>query len=100
MSETNTNTNTNNGQNQNQNSGRGGQGRDLSNSGRDKCYNSRGNNLIVNKYSFGKKIKDGLISKLLITNTGHRPTQYKKIVDTLPVLCADRIHCNENETNS
>ena len=35
-------------------------------------------------------MKDGPISKLIITETGHRPTQYKKIVDTLPVLCADK----------
>ena len=34
-------------------------------------------------------MKDGPISKLLITKTGHRPTQFKKITDTLPVLCAD-----------
>ena len=36
-----------------------------------------------------KKMKDGLISKLLITKTGHRPTQFKKIIDTLSVLCVD-----------
>ena len=35
-------------------------------------------------------MKDSLISKLTITKTGHRPTQFKKITDTLPVLCADK----------
>ena len=35
-------------------------------------------------------MKDGPISKLIITETGHKPTQYKKIIDTLPVLCADK----------
>ena len=35
-------------------------------------------------------MKDGSISKLLITKTGHRPIQFKKIIDTLPVLCADK----------
>ena len=35
-------------------------------------------------------MKDGPISKLLIIKTGHRPTQFKKITDTLPVLCADK----------
>ena len=47
-------------------------------------------------------MKDGLISKLTITRTGHWSTQYKKIADTLPVLCADKkyrgiddVLCNE-----
>ena len=35
-------------------------------------------------------MKDGPISKSIITETGHWPTQYKKIVDTLPVLCIDK----------
>ena len=35
-------------------------------------------------------MKDGLISKLIITETGHRPTQYKKIVNTFPVLYVDK----------
>ena len=34
-------------------------------------------------------MKNSPIFKLTITETGHRATQYKKIVDTLPVLCAD-----------
>ena len=35
-------------------------------------------------------MKDGLISKLIIIETGYRSTQYKKVIDTLPVLCADK----------
>ena len=35
-------------------------------------------------------MKDGQIFRLIITKTGHRPTQYKKVDDTLPVLCADK----------
>ena len=52
------------------------------------CCNDRRNKSIA-KYLFEGKMKDGSISKLIITETGHRSTQYKKIVDTLPVLCAD-----------
>ena len=37
-----------------------------------------------------EKMKDSPISKLTITKAGHRPTQFKKITDTLPVLCADK----------
>ena len=35
-------------------------------------------------------MKDGCISKLTIAETGHQATRYKKIVDTLPVLCGDK----------
>ena len=35
-------------------------------------------------------MKDGCIPKMTITETGHRATQYKKIIDTLLVLCADK----------
>ena len=85
-----TNTNTNNGQNQNQNAGRGGWGRGAPNgSGRSNRCNGRGNNSIA-KYLFEGKIKDGPISKLTITETGHRPSQFKKIRDTLPVFCFDK----------
>ena len=35
-------------------------------------------------------MKDSPISKLLITKTGYRPTQYKKIVENLHVLCVDK----------
>ena len=91
MSQTNTNTNNGSGNtNRNQISGRGrwGQG-GPGGRGRGGCGNNRGNNSIA-KYSFEGKMKDGPISKLIITETGHRATQYKKIVNTLPVLCADK----------
>ena len=42
-------------------------------------------------------MKDGQISKLLITETGHRPTQFKKINDTLPVLCMNKHFQGLNE---
>ena len=58
-------------------------------SGRGDCRNGRGNNSIV-KYSFQEKMKDSPISKLTITKTGYRPSQFKKISDALPVLCADK----------
>ena len=35
-------------------------------------------------------MKDGPISKLTITEGGQRATQYKKIIDALPVFCADK----------
>ena len=35
-------------------------------------------------------MKDGPISKLIITETGHRPSQFKKNRDALPVFCADK----------
>ena len=85
-----TNTNTNNGQNRNQNSRRSGQGQGGPSGKYHGDYrNNRGNKMIA-KYTFKGKMKDGPISKLLITKTGHRSTQYKKIVNTLPVLCVDK----------
>jgi len=66
---------------QNQNSIRGGQGSDR----RDNCGNTT-----IAKYASEGKMKDGPISKLLITKIGHRSTQFKNIPDTLPVLCADK----------
>ena len=54
----------------------------------DHC-NDQGNKLIA-KYAIERKMKDGPISKLLIIKTGHTPTQYKEITDTLPILCADK----------
>ena len=72
-----TNTNTNNGQNRNQISGRGGRCRGAPNgNGRGDCRNGRGKNLIA-KYTFEGKMKDGPLSKLTITKTGHRPSQFK-----------------------
>ena len=35
-------------------------------------------------------MKDGPISKLIITKTGYQPAQYNKIIDTLPVLYVDK----------
>ena len=35
-------------------------------------------------------MKDGPISELTITETGHRPSQFKKIYDALPIFCADK----------
>ena len=35
-------------------------------------------------------MKDSPISKLIIIKIGHQPTQYKKIIDTLPLLCTDK----------
>ena len=58
-------------------------------SGRGERRNNHGNKSIA-KYSFEGKMKDGPISKLTITKTGHRPSQFKKISDALPVLCADK----------
>ena len=85
--------NTNNGSrntNLNQIFGRGGRGQGGSgNRARGDCSNGRGNNSIA-KYSFEGKMKDGCISKIKITETRHRATQYKKIIDTLPVLCVDK----------
>ena len=45
---------------------------------------------MIERYAFEGKIKDSPISKLLITKSGHRPTHFKKITDTLPVLYADK----------
>ena len=85
-----TNTQANNGQNRNQNSGRGGreQGSNSGN-GRSDRRNDRGNKSIA-KYSFKGKMKDGPISELTITETGHRSSQYKKLWDALPLLCGWR----------
>ena len=35
-------------------------------------------------------MKDGPLSKLTITKDGQRATQYKKILDALPVFCVDK----------
>ena len=69
-----TNTSTNNGQNQSQNSRRGEQGQGgPTGGGRGNRLNS-GENTTIAKYAFEGKMKDGPISKLLITKTGHTPT--------------------------
>ena len=90
MSQTNINTNTGAGNtNRNHNAGRGRRGRgDSGGQGR----GGRGNDCgkTVAKYSFEGKMKDGPLSKLTITKGGQRATQYKKILDTLPVFYADK----------
>ena len=83
------NTNTNNSHNQYQNSGRGGRGQGPNSSGRGDRRINRGNKSIA-KYPFKGKMKDDPISELTITETGHRPSQFKKIYDALPVFCADK----------
>ena len=84
-----TKTNTNNGQNRNQISQRGGWGQEgPKGSSHGDCRNGCGNNLIK-KYSFEERVKEGPISKLTITKIGHRPSQFKKISDALPVLYTD-----------
>ena len=92
MSQTNTNTNTGGGNtNRNHNAGRGGQGRGGSGGrgrGRGSCGNDRGKTFP--KHSFEGKMKDGPLSKLTITEGRQQATQYNKIIDTLPVFCADK----------
>ena len=91
MSQTNTDTNTGAGNtNRNQITGRGWRGH----GGPDgRGHGGRGGdrgNISIAKYSFEGKMKDGCISKLTIIETGHWATQYKKIIDTIPVFCADK----------
>ena len=92
-----TNIQANNGQNRSQNSGRSGsvQGPN-SGSGRGDRRNNFGNKSIT-KYSFKRKMKDGPIFELKITETGHRPSQYKKLWDALPVFYADKSYNGLNE---
>ena len=42
-------------------------------------------------------MKDGPLSKLKITEGGQQATQYKKILDALPVFCADKGYKFTNE---
>ena len=81
----NTNTNTNNSQNRNQNSRSGGRTKEVPVGE----VPAIAVTMMIAKYKFERKMKDSRISKLLITKTGHRPTQFKKIIDTLSVLCVD-----------
>ena len=90
MSNTNTNTNTNHGQNGNKKSGRGGRGQGSPSSKNPSDCRNNWRNKKIAKYVFKGEMKDGPISKLLITKSGHRPTQFKKITDTFPVLCTDK----------
>ena len=90
MSQTN-NTNTGAGNNnRNNNARRGGRGQGGSGGrGRGGRGNDRGNNTIA-RYSFEGKMKEGPLFKLTITKGGQQTTQYKKIIDAIPVLCADK----------
>mmetsp|Transcript_19527 Transcript_19527/g.20940 ORF Transcript_19527/g.20940 Transcript_19527/m.20940 type:complete len:93 (+) Transcript_19527:133-411(+) len=89
MSQTNTN-NGNGDTNQYHNTGRDGQSQGGSCG---QCpgnrNGNRGNNSIAN-YSFEGKLKDRCLSNLKITKSGHRATQFKKILDTFPGLCEDK----------
>ena len=97
MSQSNTNTNNSHNRNfgrggrgQRAPFGRGGRGQGAPNgNGCSDCRNNCGNKSIA-KYSFEGKMKDGPISKLTINETGHRPSQFKKIYNALPVVCADK----------
>ena len=42
-------------------------------------------------------MKDGPFSKLTFTKTGHRPSQFRKIINSLPVFCADKNYQGLNE---
>ena len=44
----------------------------------------------IAKICIRREMKDGPIFKLSIIETGHRPTQFKKITESLPVLCVDK----------
>ena len=35
-------------------------------------------------------MKDGCLSKVIITDSGHRAIQFKNIIAALPVFCADK----------
>ena len=83
------NTHTNNSQHWNRNSQRDGRGQGPNGSGRGNCCNDCGNKSIA-KYSFKGKMKDGPIFELTIKETGHRPSQFKKIYDALPIFCTDK----------
>ena len=83
MSQTNTNTNTG-AVTPTVTMGRGGSG------GRGRGSRGKNRGKTIAKYSFEGKMKDGPHSKLTITDGGQRATQYKKIIDTLPVFCADK----------
>ena len=98
MPKTNTNTNHGSGNtNWNQISGKSGQGQGGSGDrSRGDCGNNCRNSLIV-KLLFKEKMKDGCISKLTITGTWHWATQYKKIIDIIPVLCIGKNYRDIND---
>ena len=85
-----TNTNVNNGQNRNQIYRRSERGLEAPNvNGSGNRRNVCGHNFIE-KYTFDGKMKDGPLSKLTIAKPGHRPSQFKKICDALPIFCDDK----------
>ena len=61
-----------------------GRGQDGGGRGGD-CRNST-----IAKSSFEGKMKDSYFHKLTITECTHQATQYKKIINALPVLCVDK----------
>ena len=91
MSQKNTNTNTgtsNTNRNQNTNSSGRGQG-DSGGKGRGGPGGDHRKNSIA-KYLFEGKMKDGCLFKLTITKTGRQATQYKMIIDALPIFYEDK----------
>ena len=65
----------------NQNAARGGHGR-VGSGGRGRGGRTSGRRKSSTaKYSFEGEMKDGCLSKLTITESSNRATQYKKIVD-------------------
>ena len=93
MSQTNTNNNieaSNTNQNQKARRGRRDQGGSGGKGCGDcQCDYRKGS---IAKYLFEGKLKDGCFSKLAIIKSGHQATQYKKIIDALPVLYADMMY--------
>ena len=85
MSQTNTNTG---GSNTNRNLYAGGGIQGQGGSGSRGC-SGRGNGTI-DKSLFEGKVKNSYLHKLTSTECSHRTTQFKKIHDALPVLCADK----------
>ena len=69
--------------------GTGGWGRGPNGSGSSDCRKNHRNKSIA-KYSFKEIMENGPISELTITETGHRPSHFKKFWDDLPVFCADK----------
>ena len=89
MSQTNINTRSGN-INRNQHARKCGQGQGCSGGrGPGSCGGDRGNSTTA-KSSFEGKMKGGCLHKLTITECTHQATQYKKLIDALPVLCTDK----------
>ena len=84
-----TNTNTNNGHNQNQNSGRSGRGQ-RGPAAEAAAIAATIAETINHNICIWRENENSPISKLLITKTGYRSTQYKEITNTLPVFAQIR----------